>query len=157
TVVIAGAGGAARAAAFALQHAGAMVVVLARDAKKAAEVARVAGCAFGDLASIGEYTWDVLINATPLGGVSAVHETPVPKALHRAGTIVFDMVYVPQETLLLREARAAGCRTIGGLEMLLAQAEGQFNAWTGAAPPSDAMREAVLTYLEEQESEEESA
>src|SRR5439155_1067564 len=53
-------------------------------------------------------------------------------------------------------ARGAGCRTIGGLEMLLAQAEGQFKAWTGAAPPSDAMREAVLTYLEEQENEEES-
>jgi shikimate 5-dehydrogenase len=130
--------------------------VLARDPKKAAAVAQVAGCAFGDLAAIGEYTWDILINATPLGGVSAVHETRVPKEQHRRGTIVFDMVYVPQETLLLREARAEGCQTIGGLEMLLAQAEGQFKAWTGVDAPSDAMREAVLTYLEEQESQEES-
>lgn len=152
-VIVVGAGGAARAAAFALARAGASVTVLARDTKKAAAVAQVAGCAFGDLETIAEYTWDVLINATPVGGVSMVHETPVPRAAHRAGSIVFDMVYVPQETLLLREARAAGCTTIGGVEMLLAQAEGQFQAWTGVSAPSDAMREAVLSYLEQQEDE----
>jgi 3-dehydroquinate dehydratase / shikimate dehydrogenase len=147
-VVIVGAGGAARATAFALHRKGAFVTVLARDPEKAAALADAVGCGFGELASIANQAWDVLINATPIGGVTTVHETPVPPELHRRGAVVFDMVYVPQETRLLREARAAGCRTIGGLEMLLAQAEGQFEAWTGTPAPAEVMREALLGYLE---------
>jgi 3-dehydroquinate dehydratase / shikimate dehydrogenase len=149
--VVIGAGGAARAAAAALQRKGAFVTVYARDLEKATVVAQAVGCGAGALAALEQATWDVLINATPVGGVSDVHETPVPAHLHRRGTVVFDMVYVPQETRLLREARAAGCSTIGGLEMLLAQAEGQYRTWTGQEPPADAMREAVLTFLEQDE------
>jgi 3-dehydroquinate dehydratase / shikimate dehydrogenase len=148
-VVIVGAGGAARAAAFALHLAGAFVTLLARNPEKAAAVALEVGCGSAELASIADQRWDVLINATPIGGIATVHETPVPPELHRRGSVVFDMVYVPQDTRLLREARAAGCQTIGGLEMLLAQAEGQFEAWTGTPAPADAMREAVLTYFEQ--------
>jgi 3-dehydroquinate dehydratase/shikimate dehydrogenase len=154
-VVIVGAGGAARAAAFALQRAGAFVTVLARDPEKAAEVALVASCGSGELSGLSDRTWDILINATPIGGAAMVHEAPVPPKLHRRGSIVFDMVYVPQETRLLRDARAAGCQTIGGLEMLLAQAEGQFVAWTGRPAPSDVMRQAVVDYLVAQEEEKE--
>jgi 3-dehydroquinate dehydratase / shikimate dehydrogenase len=156
-VVIIGAGGASRAAAFALQRKGAFVTVLARDPEKAAAVAQVADCGFDGLGAIADHTWDILINATPIGGVATVHATPVPTELHRRGSIVFDMVYVPQETRLLREARAAGCQTIGGLEMLLAQAEGQFEAWTKQAAPSDVMRQAVIDYLVAQEEEQEDA
>jgi len=152
-VVIVGAGGAARAAAFALHRAGAAVTVLARDRYKAERLAAEVGCRGLDLGAIGEQAWDVLINATPIGGVASVHETPVPAERHRPGSIVFDMVYVPQDTRLLREARAAGCRPIGGLEMLLAQAEGQFEAWTGTPAPTDVMRAAVLTYLEQSDDE----
>jgi 3-dehydroquinate dehydratase/shikimate dehydrogenase len=148
-VIVIGAGGAARAAAFALQRGGAFVTVLARDPEKAAAIAHAIGCGFDALGAIDGQAWDILINATPVGGVNMVHDTPVPPALHRRGSVVFDMVYVPQETRLLREARAAGCQTIGGLEMLLAQAEGQFQAWTGRPAPSDVMREAVYAYLEE--------
>jgi 3-dehydroquinate dehydratase/shikimate dehydrogenase len=154
-VVLVGAGGASRAAAFALQRAGAFVTILARDPEKAAEVALVADCGSGDLGSIANYTWDILINATPIGGATSVHDTPVPAELHRRGSIVFDMVYVPQETRLLREARSAGCQAIGGLEMLLAQAEGQFTAWTSEPAPSDVMRQAVMDYLMAQEDERE--
>ena len=148
-VVVVGAGGAARAAAFALHREGAFVTLVARDPEKAAGVAGDVGCGFGALASLGDYAWDVIINATPVGSLSSVHDTPVPPQLHRRGSVVFDMIYVPQETRLLREARAAGCRPIGGLEMLLAQAEGQFEAWTGHAAPGDVMRQAVLGYFEE--------
>jgi len=52
------------------------------------------------------------------------------------GRIVFDLVYAPRETQLLRDAEAAGCQTIGGIEMLIAQAERQFELWTGQRPPA---------------------
>jgi 3-dehydroquinate dehydratase/shikimate dehydrogenase len=148
-VIVIGAGGAARAAAFALKGAGAFVTILARDPEKAGAIAHAIGCGSDALATLRDRTWDVIINATPVGGVSFVHDTPVPPELHRRGSVVFDMVYVPQETRLLREARAAGCQTIGGLEMLLAQAEGQFETWMGKPAPADVMREAVFAYLEE--------
>jgi shikimate 5-dehydrogenase len=59
------------------------------------------------------------------------------------GEIVFDLVYSPAETPLIAQARAAGCWTIGGIEMLIAQAERQFELWTGAAPPAGLFRQAV--------------
>jgi shikimate dehydrogenase len=67
----------------------------------------------------------------------------------RPGLVVFDMVYEPCDTPLLRAARAAGCRTIDGLEMLVAQAVGQFEAWTGRTAPTGAMTQAALSALEE--------
>ena len=156
-VAIVGAGGAARAAAFALHRKKAIVTLLARDPAKAAAVAAAVGCQSGDLGTIGDIGWDVLINATPIGGMATVKETPVPAPLHRKGTVVFDMVYVPQQTRLLREAQAAGCQIIGGLEMLLAQAVGQFETWTGTEAPADVMLEAVMNFLAASEDEQASA
>jgi shikimate dehydrogenase len=63
---------------------------------------------------------------------------------HRAGSVVFEMVYDPLETRLLREARAAGCTTVDGLEMLVAQAAVQFETWTGLAAPLEEMRQTAL-------------
>jgi 3-dehydroquinate dehydratase / shikimate dehydrogenase len=151
-VVILGAGGAARSAAFALARRGAAVTVLTRDPSKAAAVASVVGCAFGALTDVAVYPWDVVINATPLGSSVAPDETPVPAALHRAGTVAFDMVYDPLETRFLREAQAAGATVITGLEMLLAQAVAQFETWTGLEAPVEAMRSAALMAAEERES-----
>jgi 3-dehydroquinate dehydratase/shikimate dehydrogenase len=143
-VVILGAGGAARAAALALQRRGARVLVLARDPAKAALVATTLGCAHGDLSTLKDREWDILINATPLGSSAAPEATPVPASLHRAGSVVLDMVYDPVETRLLREAKAAGCVIIDGLEMLLAQAALQFEAWTGLEAPYEAMKSAAF-------------
>ena len=70
---------------------------------------------------------------------------------HRSGTVVLDMVYDPLETRFLREAQAAGCRIIDGLEMLLAQAMAQFETWTGLEAPVEAMRSAALFVAQEQE------
>ncbi len=150
-VVIIGAGGAARAAALALQQKGANVTLLARDEDKAVFVAEAVGCKGADLASLRNTHWDVLINATPVGSSVAPNETPVPAGLHRSGTIVFDMVYDPLETRLLREAQAAGCTIINGLEMLIAQAVLQFETWTGVEAPLDVLKSAALFLAQEQE------
>jgi 3-dehydroquinate dehydratase/shikimate dehydrogenase len=143
-VTIVGAGGAARAAAFALVGVGARVRVLARREEQAAAVAADVGCAHGDLAALGDEAWDVLINATPVGSGARPGEMPVPGAALRSGAVVFDMVYEPRETPLLRAARAAGCRTVDGVEMLVAQAVGQFETWTGVPAPVEAMTQAAL-------------
>jgi 3-dehydroquinate dehydratase/shikimate dehydrogenase len=147
-VIVLGAGGAARAAAFALQQKGGKTTILARDLSRAESVARAVGCASAPLSSLPEQSWDVLVNATPLGGRHAPSETPVPAGLLGKGRLVFDMVYDPLETRLLREAREAGCATIGGLEMLVTQAAAQFEAWTGCEAPVDVMSAAAVAFVE---------
>ena len=86
-------------------------------------------------------SWDVLVNTTSLGGRPG---DPSPMADVRLdGEIVFDLIYAPRETALLAQAREAGCWTIGGIEMLIAQAERQFELWTGARPPAGLFERAV--------------
>jgi 3-dehydroquinate dehydratase/shikimate dehydrogenase len=122
-----GAGGAARAVVVALRSAGATPAVCARRADQAREVAALG-------ANVGEWpprpgSWDLLVNCTPLGGVSAPDASPLPGGPFD-GRMVYDLIYEPPETRLLREARAAGLATINGLPMLRAQAERQFEWWT---------------------------
>jgi 3-dehydroquinate dehydratase/shikimate dehydrogenase len=88
-------------------------------------------------------SWDVLVNATTAGSATAP-VNPIAGA-ELDGEIVFDLVYVPAETRLLADARAAGCLTIGGLEMLIAQAERQFELWTGQRPPAGLFQAAAAT------------
>jgi shikimate dehydrogenase len=142
--VVLGAGGAARAAAWALRSKGAKTTILARDPRRAAQVAQAVGCASAALSSLPSCEWDLLVNATPVGDQSAPEESLVPAALLRNGEIVLDMVYDPLETRLLREARAAGLGTVDGLEMLVAQAAAQFELWTGKEAPLETMRMAAL-------------
>ena len=148
-VVILGAGGAARSAALSLRRKGARVTLLARNPRQAAEAAAAAGCAPGSLDALPLHVWDILINATPVGSASAPDETLLLARLHRRGTLVLDMVYDPLETRFLREARAAGCTVIDGLEMLLAQAVAQFETWTALEAPAEAMREAAVQLARE--------
>jgi 3-dehydroquinate dehydratase/shikimate dehydrogenase len=143
-VVILGAGGAARAAALSLRARGAIVVVLARNPTQAASVASTVGCGHGPLEDLPHCTWDILINATPVGSGALRHETPVPAHLHRPGAVVFDMVYDPLETRLLHDARSAGSSVIDGMEMLLEQAAAQFSFWTGKPVPLAAMQDAAV-------------
>ncbi len=144
SVLILGAGGAARAAAVALEERGATVRILARNREKAVQVGAEVGCAAGDMNVLLNSQWDILINATPVGGGSLAEQTLVPKALLKSGATVLDMIYDPLETRLLREAAEAGCTVISGFEMLLAQAAAQFEVWTGNEAPMDAMRSAAL-------------
>jgi 3-dehydroquinate dehydratase/shikimate dehydrogenase len=142
-----GAGGAARAVVIALASTGCKVRVHARSRAPAEDVARLAA------AEVGAWppepgSWDVLINTTPVGMYPGVDATPVP-ADQLTGRCVYDLVYNPTPTRLLREAAMAGCQTIGGLEMLVAQAREQFQWWTGDRPPAGVMREAALKRLAE--------
>jgi 3-dehydroquinate dehydratase/shikimate dehydrogenase len=136
-VVVLGAGGAARAAAAALVDAGARVTVCARRPEKAAEVAALAGCDAVPMPP-PPGSWDVLVNASSAGMHPQVDDTPWPNARFD-GALVYDLVYNPRETRLLREAREAGCETLDGLPMLVAQAERQFALWTGTPPPPGVM------------------
>ena len=144
-VAVLGAGGAARAVTIALASSGADVSVHARDRHRAVEVAvLVAG-------RVGAWppergSWDLLVNCTPIGTYPHTNETPVAADAF-TGRWVYDLVYNPSTTRLLREAAAAGCQTIGGLEMLVAQACEQFLWWTGVRPPAGVMREAALKRL----------
>jgi 3-dehydroquinate dehydratase / shikimate dehydrogenase len=147
--VILGAGGAARAAAFALVREGARVTLLARRLEQAQDVAAATRCEAAPLDALAGRPYDVLINATPVGSGAVPGQLPVPAGALRAGALVFDMVYEPRETPLVRAARARGCTTIDGVEMLVAQAVGQFEAWTGAEAPVAAMAEAAEAALGE--------
>ncbi|HXW03807.1 MAG TPA: type I 3-dehydroquinate dehydratase [Vicinamibacterales bacterium] len=128
-----GSGGAARAVAVALASQGAAVTVSARRPEAAGEIASLAGGRVAGFPPRGG-TWDVLVNATSAGGASDPVNPIAGAPLD--GEIVFDLVYAPAETQLLAAARAAGCLAIGGLEMLIAQAERQFELWTGMRPPA---------------------
>jgi len=143
-VVILCAGGAARAAAFALRGAGARVAILARDKTRAAELATAVGGDHDHIDALALHPFDILINATPLGSGAAPGQTPVHVTLHRRAAVVFDMVYEPRLTPFLRDAEAAGCVTIDGLQMLVAQGAAQFETWTGQKAPTDAMLQAAL-------------
>ena len=149
TVAILGAGGAARAAAFALVRAGARVTVLARRPEQAAEVASATGCASAGLEALPGLAWDVLVNATPLGSGAFPGQSPAPAEVLREGAVVFDMVYEPRETPLLAAAKARGCLRIDGVEMLVAQAVGQFEAWTGRTAPVEEMTGAAVAAIAE--------
>jgi shikimate dehydrogenase len=94
---------------------------------------------------------EILVNATSLGMSPEIDATPVPAELLRADLTVFDVVYNPLQTRLLREAKAAGAKTIDGLEMLVRQGAVSFEIWTAVKPPADVMREAALSLLQKNE------
>jgi shikimate dehydrogenase len=129
---ILGAGGAARAVAVALADLGAEVTVCARRPEAARELADLAGGTVGPFPPAAG-SWDLLVNSTSSDGDAATN-SPIPGAA-LDGTLVYELLYVPAITRLMADAHAAGCTTIGGLEMLVAQAEKQFEIWTGQAPP----------------------
>jgi 3-dehydroquinate dehydratase/shikimate dehydrogenase len=143
--VVLGAGGAARAVAVALASAGARVTIHARTIERARQVARLVGGQAEPMPP-PRGSWDLLVNATPVGMAPRADETPWPGATFD-GELVYDLVYNPGETRLLREAAAAGCVTIGGLDMLVAQAQEQAAWWTGVRPPAALLREAALRAL----------
>lgn len=142
-VLLVGAGGAARAVGFGLLEAGAEVLLTNRTRDKGIELARQLGCAFVEPAALPGLGADGLVNATSVGMVPAVVQTPIASNLLGNFSVVMDIVYAPLQTRLLREAREAGCEVIDGLAMLLYQGAAQFELWTGREAPLAVMR-AVL-------------
>jgi 3-dehydroquinate dehydratase/shikimate dehydrogenase len=143
--VVLGAGGAARAAVWALKANGAHVEVAARRAGEAARLAadlQVSTSSWPPAAG-----WHLLVNATPVGTWPHVEESPMARELV-AGDLVYDLVYNPLETTLLRWARAAKSETIGGLEMLVSQACRQFEWWTGQQASLAAVERAAIAFIQ---------
>lgn len=141
-ILILGAGGAARAAAYALRAEGAQVLLAARREAAAKQLARTVSAQAISWSSADNLDVDAVINATPLGMAPHVDALPIDLARLRV-RVVFDMVYYPLETRLLAEARGRGLTTISGLEMLVAQGARQFEIWTGQAAPRALMEQAV--------------
>jgi len=146
-VAVLGSGGSARAVAAALTSSQAQVTIYARNSVQASEIATTTSCAAAPLPPEPK-SWDLLVNCTPVGMHPNVDETPIDASL-LTGRYVYDLVYNPTNTRLLREAKDAGCQTIGGLEMLVAQAAEPFEWWTGRKPLTGIMREAALKRLAE--------
>jgi 3-dehydroquinate dehydratase/shikimate dehydrogenase len=136
-----GAGGAARAAIAALVSRGAHVSVHARREAQAAQVGAELGVSVGSW-PLPAGSWDLLVNSTPLGGPVRRDESPLPGGPF-GGRLVYDLNYGAGESRLVREARDAGCLTLDGLPMLVAQAERQSMWWTGKQPPPGVMRAAA--------------
>lgn len=156
-IVVAGAGGAARAIAFQLATDGAEITLVNRTEERAVELAkdisaatlpgRIKGTGLSGLKDLLREA-DILINTTTLGmhpntdaAIATVEE------LHSDLT-VFDIVYNPLETKLLREAKAAGAKTVSGVLMFIYQGAEAFKLWTGVDPPVELMKKTVLKALQ---------
>jgi 3-dehydroquinate dehydratase/shikimate dehydrogenase len=146
-VLIAGSGGAARAAACALSDAGASVFITGRNFDRARMLARFAGGEALTREQTLATQFDALVHATPLGTFPHTDECYFEGDIP-AG-VVFDMVYNPLETVLIRRAREQGKRVIPGMKMFIEQAVAQFELWTGESAPRPAMETAALEALEQ--------
>jgi 3-dehydroquinate dehydratase/shikimate dehydrogenase len=146
-VLVIGAGGAARAAVFGLKERGAEVWILNRTSVKAQKLARQAKAHTIKRADLRKVTFDVIINATPVG-MGNTRDCPL-KDQEIQARVVFDMVYDPVETHLLQVARAKGLAVIPGVEMFVQQAARQFEIWTGKPAPAGDMLRAVTIALQE--------
>jgi shikimate dehydrogenase len=135
-----GGGGSARAVVVALLSRGARVSVHTRRRDQAETVTASLGADVGDWPIPDD--WDLLVNCTPLGSPTMRDESPLPGGPF-TGRLVYDVTYGAGESRLLREAREAGCPTLDGLAMLIAQAERQFEWWTGQPPVPGVMRAAI--------------
>jgi 3-dehydroquinate dehydratase / shikimate dehydrogenase len=138
---ILGTGGAARAAAFALRGAGCAVTCYARPGSSAGALAAALGVVAAER-PVPPGTWDLLINATPVGTHPDAGASAFPEGEY-TGRLVYDLVYNPPVTRLMHDAAARGCRTIGGLEMLVEQARLQIAQWFGRLPDAAVLRDAA--------------
>ncbi len=158
-IVILGAGGASRAVSFILADRGANLVILNRrlELDWAVELAHRISQTFSKKVEALELNRenlikalekaDILVNATSVGMSPRSNETPVPFDLLRNQLIVYDIVYNPVKTKLLREAEAAGAETISGVDMLVWQGALAFEKWTGLKAPVELMKEEAFKHL----------
>jgi 3-dehydroquinate dehydratase/shikimate dehydrogenase len=149
-ILVLGAGGAARAAVFGLRDKGAEVFILNRSAEKAQKLARQAGAKTIKRDVIAKTNFDVIINTTPVGQVGYKQQTLL-EAKELNARLVFDLVYNPVETPLLRMARQKGIPIITGIEMFVQQGARQFEIWTGKPAPESEMLRVVIHALRQQQ------
>jgi 3-dehydroquinate dehydratase/shikimate dehydrogenase len=146
-ILVLGAGGAARAAVFGLKERGAEVYILNRSVGLAKKLAHRAHARVIKRADLKKLAFDVIINATPVG-MGNTRESPLNENEIKA-RYVFDMIYDPPETRLMKLAKAQGAQVIPGIEMFVHQAARQFEIWTGKPAPWDDMLRVVTIALQE--------
>lgn len=156
-VLLLGAGGAARAIAYAMAKEADELAVLNRTAKQAQALARLLEKPFNKKIASGSLSpsdvetnirdSDILINATSVGMKPKPDESPVAPKMLRRNMAVMDIVYNPLETRLVKDAKAAGAEVVSGVEMLIYQGAASFEIWTGKSAPVEVMRQAVLSHL----------
>ena len=142
-VVILGAGGAARAAAMAMTRNGAIVTITSRTHKRATALADEMSCQHCSWENRGSLDPNILINCTPVGMHPNLDDSPYPANWLNPGMLVFDTVYNPERTLLLKYAKQRDCRVVTGIEMFVRQAARQFEKFTGQAASLEQMRETL--------------
>jgi shikimate dehydrogenase len=152
-ILLLGAGGAARAVAFALARDGANISIANRTydraellAREVGNVGKASAVGLDDLKTMINHC-EILINSTAVGMFPKISETMVTSDMMHSNLVVFDIVYNPVNTLLLEEARKAGAKTIDGVMMLVHQGAEAFKIWTGETPPIDVMERAVRAKL----------
>jgi len=143
TVLMLGAGGVGKAIAFGLVQRGANVVLADGDTHRASQLAARLRCRFVDWSIRTGIMADVVVNGTPVGMHPNVDETPLARAHLRPAMVVFDAVYNPENTLLIKEARQRGCKVVTGVDMFVRQAALQFKLFTGQDGPADLMRDVL--------------
>ena len=154
-VLVLGAGGAARAAVYGLIRAGAEVVIVNRTRSRAEALmqhlrasAGIAGIRLMTLDAAAEWGMSLIVNCTSVGLHPHVNQSPWRQSLpFPAGVTVYDMVYRPANTALMRQCAAHGGRAIGGLGMLARQGAIAFELWTGVSPPIDLMQRVLQNAL----------
>lgn len=156
-VLLLGAGGAAKAIAFAFAEEIGELVILNRAAEKAAELAAALNRVFGKKIVGGALSpsavqqnlqdADILVNATSVGMHPNVTQSLVQPQWLRPDLAVMDIVYNPVETKLAKDAKAAGAKVISGVEMLIHQGAASFEIWTGCPAPVEVMRQAAISQL----------
>lgn len=145
TIALIGAGGVARAVAYAVTKRGTKLTIYNRSLEEAERLAKEFGGKALSLHNLEKVKdADIIFNATPLGMYPNEDKTPIPNELIRKNQIVFDAVYTPFETKLLRNAKSIGAQIISGVEMFVEQGAAQFKLYTGFDAPVDAMKEVLL-------------
>jgi 3-dehydroquinate dehydratase / shikimate dehydrogenase len=144
--LVLGAGGAARAAVFGLRDKGAEVFILNRTAETAQKLAKQSGAKTIKKDALAKTPFDVIINATPVG-MAGIKSAPLLEAKDLNTKLVFDLVYNPLETPLLRLARQQSIPIITGIEMFVQQGARQFEIWTGKPAPEEEMLRVVIHAL----------
>ncbi len=121
-------------------RSGRNVTIANRHDERAASLAEEVGCRSVNWSMRTSTPADVVINATPVGMHPNVDDTPLPASVfNRAEMVVFDTIYHPENTMLIKLARERGCQTVTGVDMFLRQAAAQFKLYTGQDAPSDVM------------------
>jgi 3-dehydroquinate dehydratase/shikimate dehydrogenase len=146
--VVMGTGGGARAAVYGLTRRGAKVTVLGRGRDKTQKLAEELNASGGSLDEFDHLDWEILVNATPVGGGEWAGQSPVTIRDVKPDAVVLDMVYEPEWTPLLLAAQSQGARVISGLEMLIVQAALQAEIWTGEKPTYDVLEKAAREEIE---------